>query len=145
MQALPHTYTVRAGAEANANVALAGMGLPDLESAPPREFDGPGDRWSPETLVCAAVVSCFILTFRAIARASRCDWLGLECTVEGRLERVDSVTRFTHFLIRARLRVPPGAHTELCRRLLDKAERGCLVTNSLQSQTELETEIVTAS
>ena len=48
--------------------------LPDLETAPPPEFDGPGGLWSPENLLCAAVADCFILTFRAIASFSRLSW-----------------------------------------------------------------------
>ena len=48
-----------------------------MHSSAPVEFDGPGDRWSPETLLIAAIADCFILTFRAIACATRMDWQGL--------------------------------------------------------------------
>jgi organic hydroperoxide reductase OsmC/OhrA len=37
-------------------------GLPDLRSAPPLGFDGPGDAWSPEHLLLAAVETCFLFT-----------------------------------------------------------------------------------
>jgi organic hydroperoxide reductase OsmC/OhrA len=37
-------------------------GLPDLRSAPPLDFDGPGDAWRPEHLLLAAVETCFLFT-----------------------------------------------------------------------------------
>ena len=54
MQELPHRYSVAAIANPEEAVELQGGGLPSLTSAPPAEFDGPGDRWSPETLLVAA-------------------------------------------------------------------------------------------
>ena len=39
------------------------------------------------TLLIAAVADCFILTFRAVARASRFEWISLGCTVDGVLDR----------------------------------------------------------
>ncbi len=55
MRALPHRYVISAAAAPNGEVALTGQSLPPLRSRPPAEFGGPGDRWSPETLVVAAV------------------------------------------------------------------------------------------
>jgi organic hydroperoxide reductase OsmC/OhrA len=112
-------------------------GAPHLASAPPAEFDGPGDRWSPETLLVAAVGDCFILTFRAIARASKLPWTSLHCDVTGTLDRVDRVTRFTAFDIHAHLAVPAGTDQALAGRVLEKAEAGCLVSRSLSGATHL--------
>ena len=55
MHPYPHHYTVHARAEATGDVDLDADRLPTLKTAPPAEFDGPGDLWSPETLLCAAV------------------------------------------------------------------------------------------
>lgn len=113
-----------------------------LESAGPAEFGGPGDRWSPETLLVAAVAACFILSFRAIARASKMDWIALQCDVVGDLDKVERVTQFTRFVVRARLEVPAGIRDGKAERLLEKAERACLVTNSLKAPSELDAEVV---
>ena len=51
MQELPHRYVVSAAAGADGDVELTAAGLPALVSAPPAEFGGSGDRWSPETLL----------------------------------------------------------------------------------------------
>src|SRR5215510_7751370 len=108
------------------DVQVGSGDLPALATASPREFDGPGDRWSPETLLTGAVADCFILTFRAIARASKLVWHDLECDATGTLDRVDGVTRFTAVDLHARLAVPPGVDEALAARLLHKAEERCL-------------------
>jgi organic hydroperoxide reductase OsmC/OhrA len=68
MKPLPHVYTARltGGAEGYAEVAAAGVG--ELRTAPPADFDGPGDAWSPEQFLMAAVETCFLFTFRAVAK-----------------------------------------------------------------------------
>lgn len=141
MQNLPHHYAVAATASAEGNVELTSPGLTPIESAPPVEFGGPGDCWSPETLLVAAVADCFILTFNAIARASKMDWLSLTCDVEGILDRADNITQFTEFRLRAVLDAPRGTDDNKAVRILEKSERACLITNSLKSETHLDTEV----
>ena len=89
MQDYPHHYHVHAEAQPEGSVNLASEKLPPLASAPPLEFGGPGDQWSPETLLVASVADCFILSFRAIARASKFEWKSLSCEVVGTLERIE--------------------------------------------------------
>ena len=138
MQEYPHHYVVSAAGAADGEVTLASDGLADLPSMPPEEFGGPGGYWSPETLLVSAVADCFILSFRAIARASRLEWTRLECSVDGELDKVDRVTRFTGFAVRATLEVPAGTNQAKAERLLAKAEQACLVTNSLIADTHLD-------
>ena len=152
MQAFPHQYVATAEVEGDGDVTVAAVGLPALASASPREFDGPGGRWSPETLVTAAVADCFLLTFRGVARASKFDWVAIRCAVEGTLDRVDRVVRFTRFRLRVTLVVPPEADSPAgvdregrAVRLVHKAHAGCLVANSLKADTELAVEVVRAS
>jgi organic hydroperoxide reductase OsmC/OhrA len=137
MKAYPHHYQVAAKAAPEGEVLLSSRGLESLRSAPPVEFDGPGDRWSPETLLTAAIIDCFVLTFRAIARAGKLPWLVLDCEIDGRLEREQGVPRFTGFRINARLGVPAGVDLEAAERALHKAEASCLISNSLLARSEL--------
>jgi peroxiredoxin-like protein len=131
MQPLPHEYYVVASGKVTGNVLLSGPGLPLLQTGPPVQFGGPGDQWSPETLLVAAAADCFILTFRAIARASNLLWTALDCNAEGRLDRADGTTRFTQLTLHAHLTVPAATDTEKARRILEKAEKACLIGNSL--------------
>lgn len=141
MQDLPHHYVVSADAKVAGNVVLSSSGVDDLISASPAEFGGPGDQWSPESLLVASVSDCFILSFRAIARASKLEWDSLTCSTEGTLERVDRVTQFTSFNVTATLNVPPGTDEGKAHRLLEKAEHLCLITNSLKAGSNLEARV----
>ena len=145
MQDFPHHYTVAAAAEAHGDIELRAAQVPNLRTASPAEFDGPGDRWSPETLLVGALADCFAITFRGVARASKLPWTSLRCAVTGRLERVDRATKFTSFELHAHLDVPPGTNVEHAQRVLEKAERNCLVSNSLSGAEHLVTEINVAT
>jgi peroxiredoxin-like protein len=145
MQDFPHRYHVSAAAKSGDNIILTADNLPQLVSAPPAQFGGPGDQWSPEHLLVASVADCFILTFRAVAQASKLEWDNLEAAAEGVLERVERVTRFTAITVSATLTVPAGVDVDKARRLLEKAEEACLITNSLSAETHLETDVIVAS
>lgn len=138
MHGYPHHYRVALRAQPENDIAITSDGLVTLETAPPTEFGGPGNRWSPETLLVAAVADCFALSFRAIARASRLGWQSLVCHAEGVLDQRDGVTRFVEFRIRAELTLPEGGDAEKGHRLLEKAERVCLITNSLLAESKLD-------
>jgi organic hydroperoxide reductase OsmC/OhrA len=145
MHPFPHLYKVTAAARIEGDIHVGSPGLHGLTTDSPAEFGGPGTHWSPETLLVAAVADCFALTFRGIAAASRLPWVHLHCEADGTLERIDRVTRFTSFTIRATLGLPDASHEEQARRLLAKAEETCLVTRSLTAPTRLEVTLEVAS
>jgi len=142
MHPFPHRYPVTATASSDTDVQLTAPGVATITSAAPVEFGGPGDLWSPESLLVASVADCFVLSFRAIARGSRLEWADLACSVEGILDRVDGVSRFTEFAISATLTVGPEVDTAKAERLLHKAEKACLVTNSLIATSHLQTTVL---
>lgn len=136
MQDLPHYYKVSVNADSDSAV-VSSEGVDNLETAGPVEFGGPGNAWSPEALLVAAVADCFALTFRAIARASKLDWTSLRCDASGTLDKLDKVTQFTGFDLNVELTVPAGADERKANRLLQRAEQHCLITNSLKADSEL--------
>ena len=138
MQSYPHCYDVAAAGLPDGDVTLRSARVDVLSTAPPVEFGGPGDRWSPETLLVGAVADCFVLTFRAVARASRLEWDALDCEVRGTLDRVDRLAQFNAFRIRAHLVLPDGVSLDAGRRALQEAERACLISNSLKAGVQLE-------
>jgi organic hydroperoxide reductase OsmC/OhrA len=141
MQDLPHLYVVAANADADSHVLISSQGLEPLETAGPPEFGGPGDLWSPETLLVGTVANCFILTFRAVARASKFEWVSLRCDVSGTLDKIERVTQFTSFDLRVELTVAPGTDEKKALRLLEKAEHHCLITNSMKAKTSLDAKV----
>ncbi|MGI9233763.1 MAG: OsmC family protein [Woeseiaceae bacterium] len=137
MQDLPHHYKASASADSDSSVIVTSEGLPSLETAGPAEFGGPGDVWSPEELLVASVSDCFVLTFRAIARASKLDWNSVRCTSSGTLDKVEKITQFTRFDVDVELTIPAGGDVDKAQRLIERAEHHCLITNSLKADTKL--------
>jgi len=101
--------------------------------------------WSPETLLVAAIADCFILTFRGVSRAAKFPWERLECEVEGVLDRVAGVTQFCRYTTRATLTVTPGTDQAQAHVLLERAQKLCLVPNSLRGERILEVQITSAA
>jgi len=145
MEPHPHRYGVHARAGTEGSVVVESPGLPTLRTAPPTQYGGPGDQWSPETLLVAAAADCFVLTFRAISAASKLGWQRLDCDAEGVVDRREGAVRFTELHVRARLVLPPGGDAERAKRLLEKAEASCLVTRSLALAPRLTIEIAVGS
>lgn len=137
MQAFPHHYSAAATAEPTGSVEVKCPGVPALQTAPPAEFGGPGDQWSPEALLVSAISDCFILSFRAISRVGQLPWTDLVCETVGTLDRVERVTSFTHFVVDAKLKLPAGSDVEKAEKLLKKAKQSCLITQSLKAPCEL--------
>jgi len=142
MHPYPHNYVASATGGSQGLVAVSSPQLPALETAPPPEFDGPSGVWSPETLLCASIADCFILTFRGVSRAARFAWSRLDCRVEGVLERVGQSSQFTRYTTFARLTVPAGGDPAKALALLERAEHGCLIANSLLGTRTLRTEVL---
>jgi peroxiredoxin-like protein len=142
MKPLPHIYKAQLSGGPEGYAVISVAGIPELRTAPPADFDGPGDAWSPEDLLMAAVESCFLFTLRAVARASKLEFESLELSGEGTLDRKDGATRFTEIVLRPRLKLPAGGDRDKAMRVLEKSEKACLVTASLSTPVRLEPEIV---
>lgn len=141
MKPLPHHYEVTlTGASAGYATASA-AGLPDLTTAPPAEYDGPGDAWSPEHLLLAAVSACFLFTFRAVAKASHVEFVEVEADAAGTVDRTGGVTRFTDIVLRPNVTTPGGADAAAVQRAIDKAASRCLVSSSLDTAVRVEATI----
>jgi peroxiredoxin-like protein len=132
MKPLPHRYNVKLTFGEESYPTITSDGLEPFISAPPKTFGGPGNLWSPETLLVAAVADCFALTFHAIATASQMRWTKLRCDADGTLSRSEGVTRFTAIDLYVSLVVPAETDAERARGLLEKTEKNCLVGNSLR-------------
>ena len=141
MKPLPHHYDVHLSGGPSGYAALSTAGVPALTTAPPADYDGPGDAWSPEHLLLAAVQACFLFTLRAIARVSKVEFASLELDATGTVARVDGVTRFTEIVLRPTLTVPAGTNRDRMLQMLEKAEKTCLVSASLSTPLRLESKI----
>lgn len=142
MQPFPHHYDAHLAGGPTGHVRLSTAGLPDISAAAPKDFDGPGDAWSPEQLLLAAVETCFLLTLRAVAGMSKLEFTALDVTIDGVVDRQNGVTRFTEIILRPRMTVAPGTDHDRALRVMEKSEKACLVSASLSTPIRLEPEIV---
>lgn len=142
MKELPHLYKAKSAGMATGNLTATAKNLPDIVVAPPIEFDGPGDEWSPEALLMASIANCLVLSFRAIAKASKFEWCSIECESEGNLDKVERKVQFTNVISKVRLLIPTTETKEKAEKLLHKAEDTCLISNSMSCESRIECEII---
>lgn len=145
MKAFPHEYAVDVSGSPLGDLEVQAAGLPVLLAAPPVEFDGPGNRWSPETLLLAAVANCFVLTFRAVAGRMELPWASMLCGVRGTVDRHERLAQFTEVTIHTQLMLLPGTSGDLAKRALEKSKDGCVIANSLKAVSRLEIDIETVA
>lgn len=127
-----HKYRVEAiGAGGRNGVVHAEGVLPAISFSPPPEFQGEVGRWTPEHFLVAAVASCFISTFEGMAQTSRLEFDSLGLAAEGVLTKQDSGWRFTEIRLRPAVTVRKEEDHDRAVRLLEKAEKSCLVARSL--------------
>ena len=142
MKPLPHVYHAQLVGAAEGYAVVSVPGIPELRTAPPADFDGPGDAWSPEHLLLAAVETCFLFTLQAVARASKLEFTSLHLEANGTVDRKEGATRFTEIVLRPRLTLPAGGDRNRAMRVLEKSEKACLISASLSTPIRLEPEIV---
>jgi peroxiredoxin-like protein len=142
MKPLPHHYDAKLSGDPDGYATVSAEGIPDLRCHAPADFDGPGDAWSPEHLLLAAVQTCFLFTLRSVAKLSKFEFKHLELSAHGLLERKEGVTRFTEIVLRPKLTVAPGTDRAQATRIMEKSEKACLVSASLSTPVRLEPEVI---
>lgn len=141
---LPYFYQVKIEWQTETKAELTTGTLPRLIVSPPPEFGGPEGSWTPEHLFVAAVNSCFLSTFLAIARNSKMEFIEFNCTATGKLEKLAiGGLQITEIILKPILTLPAGVDLGRAERILQKAEKNCLISNSIKTQVRLESEIRT--
>jgi peroxiredoxin-like protein len=117
---------------------IACTGKPDVQVATPPEFKGHDGIWSPEDLFVASANVCLMTTFLAVAERAGLAFSAYESTAEGRLELVEGTFQFTAITIRPSITLKPGEDAGKAKELIEKAERNCLISNSMKASVTLE-------
>jgi len=86
----------------------------------------------------AAVVTCYVSTFSGMSEASKFAFVALEVDAEGVLEKGTEGWRFSEVKLRPSLKIADEKDRERASRLLEKAERSCLIARSISARTTLE-------
>jgi peroxiredoxin-like protein len=112
--------------------------LPDLKISAPPEFSGDPGQWTPEHLLVAAVSSCLMTTFLAIAEISKLAVASYESHALARLEKVPGEGyRFTEITLTPEIGVA-AEDFEKAQKVLAKAEKNCFISNSLRTTVQVE-------
>lgn len=130
-----HQYEVKVNWESHRKGIMSSPVLnATIEVATPPEFAGgmPGI-WSPEHLLVAAVNSCLMTTFLAIAENFKFSFIHFESTAKGKLERLDNKYMITEVELSPVLTISADADKEKALRILQKSEAACLISNSVKA------------
>jgi peroxiredoxin-like protein len=107
----------------------------NIEVATPPEFPkGMPGIWSPEHLLVAAVNSCLMTTFLAIAENFKFDFIHFESNADGTLEKVDGKFMMSEVVLSPVLTIALDADKEKAIRILEKSEAACLISNSVKAK-----------
>ena len=113
-----------------------------IEVVTPPEFPkGVGKIWSPEHLFIAAVESCFMTSFLAIAENSKLNFKKMSSNAIGVLGKVEGKFMVSKIDLNVMLEIEDIAERDKAVRVLEKSEKICLITNSLKTEVHLSYEI----
>lgn len=107
----------------------------NIEVATPPEFPkGIAGIWSPEHLLVAAVNSCLMTTFLAIAENSKFEFVSFTSNANGKLEKIDGKYLISEIILTPELTIKSDTDKEKALRVLEKSEAACLISNSIKSK-----------
>lgn len=131
-----HHYEVKVNWESERKGLMSSPVLKsNIEVATPPEFPkGSPGIWSPEHLLIAAVNSCLMTTFLAVAENSKLEFVNFECNANGKLEKIDGKYMISEIVLSPILIIHQSADIEKATRVLEKSEAACLISNSVKSK-----------
>jgi organic hydroperoxide reductase OsmC/OhrA len=140
------TYTTKSfSTQDDEQLKMTAQGKDDFTVTAPVEFNGPEGFWTPEDLFSASISSCYILTFRNLAKFKKLEWENIEVIVDALLEKTDSGYRFTKATISPRLTICCKSDADPYLSLLEKAKEHCLVTKSMNTEFTLKPKVIVKS
>ncbi|MFD2145737.1 OsmC family protein [Mucilaginibacter antarcticus] len=111
---------------------------------PPDFYKGIPGFWSPEHLFVASVVSCFMTTFLGIAENSKLECTNLEIQASGVVDKVEGKFQVTEIILKPTATIPSNMSTEKATRVIEMAEKNCLIANSVKTIIHLQSKVVMA-
>ncbi len=114
-----------------------------VEVATPPEFPkGMPGIWSPEHLFVAAIESCLMTTFLAIAENSKLAFESFKSNAVGKLEIVDGKYMMSEVVLSPVVEILNEADRERAERVLAKSDAACLISNSVRSKIVFQPRVV---
>ena len=117
-------------------------GKPDIMVACPPEWGGHPGIWSPEDLFLASVEVCTLTTFLLFVNKDGINLKSYRSEARGTVELVGGVLRFTSITVQVKIGIVSEDDRSRVEKALKKAKRACLITNSINTDVHIESEIV---
>jgi organic hydroperoxide reductase OsmC/OhrA len=118
-------------------------GFPTITVATPPEFpQGVPNTWSPEHLFVASANICLMTTFLAIAENLKLKFTSYSAGSTGKMERVEGKYVISEIELKPRIVIQEEKDREKALRIIEKAEKGCLISRSMNAKTILSPEII---
>lgn len=138
----PHSYAVSLAWDGDSKNqgGLRAVAPEGILTGPPPQFDGTDEVWSPEDLLLAALASCTMTTFLAIARNKKLEVGSYSTDGEAVLDKTKAGLGFTEIILRVDIEVAAGDE-EKAERVLAAAHKYCIVANALKPEVRIESTI----
>ncbi len=141
--ALEHHYQCQLAWTGEKRGRLDAPGLPSLEVATPPEFKGHPGMWTPEHLFVASSLSCLMTTFVALAEKARLSLARFDASAHGKLtQAADGKLAITEIALEPEITVSEPDDEAKALDLIEKAEKYCLVSNSMKSTVTLKPRVI---
>ncbi|WP_298499705.1 OsmC family protein [uncultured Algibacter sp.] len=139
-----HLYQVKVNWKENRVGKLSSQVLDEkLTIATPPEFpNGQPNIWSPEHYFIAAINGCLMTTFLAVAENFKLNFIDFESDAEGKLEMIDRKFKITEVVLKPVITITYKADTELAMKVIEKSEKACLISNSVNSKIKMDITIL---
>jgi len=113
-------------------------GRPDVETGVGPSYGGSGADWDPEDLFGAALSTCLMFTFLALARKVRLDVVEYADTATVTLVTEDRRTRIARVVVSPVVTLAAGDSLDKAETMFHKSDKYCIIANSTTAEVVLE-------
>ncbi|SHG38982.1 OsmC family protein [Ornithinibacillus halophilus] len=107
----------------------------------PPEMDGPGVGTNPDEMLLGAAATCYIITLAAMIERAKLPLHEMGLESEGIVDVTNGVFTFKKIIHKPTVELKSEAsdqERELLKKLVEKAEKSCMISRAIQGNVELE-------
>lgn len=116
-------------------------GKPDIQVACPPEFGGHPGVWSPEDLFVSSIEVCMLTTFLWFVNKEHVTLKSYSSKTSGIVKLFGGVFRFSSITVTMTIGVSDENDREIIEKILKKVKRACLISNSIQTDVHIKSQI----
>ena len=142
MESLPHHYSVVVNAKPDNHLQVSADHLPTLDVDAPSQFGGRAINGRRRSYYWPRRRIALFYHFERLPLSRSWNGEAIRCTTDGVLDKVERTMQFTEIVTKVALTIDSEASRQKAETLLAKAEKICIVSNSLTAQKRLEIELI---